>query len=304
MAGDWKPTYVNTTQVARALGVSVSTVKRWVDDEILPARKTAGGHRKLLVADIIELVRRGEFPNADLSHLISPDLRGPAPSAGSLADALYQALVAGDATQTRAIIRGEFRRGAPIEELADRLIHPAMDHIGNDWATGRIDVMEEHRASQICAAALYELKAILEESALKDRRRAVGGAPPGDHSVLPSLLAQMVLLDAGWDAVNLGPDTPFPSFARALTDLRPRLVWLSISHVLGEDDFVRKFGEFYGAAERAGVAVAIGGRALADSLRSRLRYTTYGDGLAHLAAFARTLHPRPAPPRRGRHGSA
>jgi hypothetical protein len=36
------------------------------------------------------------------------------------------------------------------------------------------------------------------------------------------------------------------------------------------------------------------------SVRSAIPYTTYGDGLGHLAAFARTLHFRPKPPRRGR----
>jgi hypothetical protein len=35
-------------------------------------------------------------------------------------------------------------------------------------------------------------------------------------------------------------------------------------------------------------------------LRSQLPYTSYGDGLMHLAAFANTLNPRPARPRRGR----
>ena len=34
-----------------------------------------------------------------------------------------------------------------------------MRRIGLDWAADRIDVMEEHRASQLCTAALYELKA-------------------------------------------------------------------------------------------------------------------------------------------------
>ena len=42
------------------------------------------------------------------------------------------------------------------------------------------------------------------------------------------------------------------------------------------------------------------GQALTEPLRSSIPYTTHGDGLSHLAAFARTLHPRPKPPRRGR----
>jgi MerR family transcriptional regulator, light-induced transcriptional regulator len=160
--------------------------------------------------------------------------------------------------------------------------------------------MEEHRASQLCAASLYELKSMLEKRASKNRPRAVGGAPEHDNSSLPTLLAQMVLLDAGWEAINLGPDTPLKSFVKAIHELRPRLLWLSVTHLGSEEDFVVEYRDLYRQAEKAGVAVAIGGRALQEEVRSKVPYTTYGDGLSHLAAFARTLNPKTGQPRRGR----
>jgi methanogenic corrinoid protein MtbC1 len=202
--------------------------------------------------------------------------------------------------RARALLHGAFRRGVAIEDLADRAVAPAMERIGLDWERGRLDVLDEHRASEMCAATLYELKARLEERAGKNRPRAVGGAIEMDHSVLPTLLAQMVLLDAGWEAVNLGPHTPLASLARAIGDLRPALMWLSVSYLGDEAEFVREYRELYRSAERAGVPVAIGGRALGKSLRARIPYTAHGDGLRHLAAFARTLHRRPTQPRRGR----
>jgi excisionase family DNA binding protein len=294
------PEFVSTNEAALALGVSVSTVKRWVEDGVLPAQKTAGGHRKLLLADVVELARQGKLPARDLPGLKLNFTKDRPPAAATLEQHLYPALIAGDGATVRSIVHGAYRAGVPIEEFADRVIAPAMQRIGEDWATGRIDVMHEHRASQICAAALFELKAVLETRASRSRPIAVGGTLAGDHSVLPSLLVQMVLLDSGWDAVNLGPNTPLESFRRALEELAPRLMWISLSHLEDEATFVRDYRALYEQAEKSGVAVVIGGRALGEKLRSSIPYTSYGDSLTHLAAFARSLHPRPRRPRRGR----
>lgn len=296
--------FVSTARAADALGVSVSTVKRWVEEGILPAQKTVGGHRKLLLADVVELARQGRVPARDLASLkaslklkFSQD--GPPPAA-QLEEHLYPALRHGDAAAVRAVVHGAYQAGMPIETLADLVIAPSMHKIGADWESGRIDVMHEHRASQICAAALFELKPVLEARASRNRPIAVGGTLEGDYSVLPSLLAQMVLLDSGWEAVNLGPNTPLASFRRALEELKPRLLWISLSHLTDRDAFVRNYCQLYQAADEAGAAVVIGGRALGESLRASIPYTAYGDALSHLAAFARTLHPRPRRPRRGR----
>ncbi len=73
-----------------------------------------------------------------------------------------------------------------------------------------------------------------------------------------------------------------------------------MSHLPAEKEFLEGYRKLYQQAEKAGVAVAVGGRALVEPIRSQIPYTTYGDGLSHLAAFARSLNPRPGLPRRGR----
>src|SRR5206468_1501542 len=104
-------------QVAKALGVSVSTVKRWVDEGVLPAHKTVGGHRKLLLADVIELARQGNLPHADLSQLMQRR-RGDQPlDLSDLADQLHQSLLAGNRDRVRTLIHGAYRRGLSIEHL-------------------------------------------------------------------------------------------------------------------------------------------------------------------------------------------
>ncbi len=292
--------YLSTLKTAEALGVSVSTVKRWVDEGVLPAHRTAGGHRKLLRAEVLALARQGDLPRGDLAALHPVSATDPSLDLEATVVGLGKALVDGQGAEVSAILRHTYDSGVAVESIADRLIAPAMARVGHDWETARIDVWQEHRGTQLCASALYELKNELEARAERNRPVAVGAAPEGDPYLLPTLLAQYVLLDAGWDAVNLGPNTPLPSLTKSLKELRPRLLWLSVSYLESNAEFIESYRELYRAAERQGVSVAIGGQALGGAIRSAIPYTTFGDGLSHLAAFARTLHPRPKRPRRGR----
>jgi hypothetical protein len=90
------------------------------------------------------------------------------------------------------------------------------------------------------------------------------------------------------------------SFRRALAEFRPRLLWLSVSHLESANVFTREYGELYQAAVRRGTAVAVGGRALTEEVRAGLPYTTHGDRMSHLSAFARSLQPPERRPSRGR----
>jgi MerR family transcriptional regulator, light-induced transcriptional regulator len=291
--------YVSTAQVAQALGVSVTTVKRWVDENILPAHRTAGGHRKLLMADVLRLVRDGNLPQADLSRLL-PKAATSANEPHDLYLQMTEAIRHTDTDLIRSLILGAYNSGTLIETIADRVISPALMTVGHEWAGGRLEIMHEHRITQACIAALYELKAFMRHNAEQDRPVAVGGSPEHDHYVLPTLLAKLTLLDSGWDAINLGPHTPLIAFRTAIEELSPQLIWLSVTHLDATEKFITEYKEIYKLAEDRGIAVALGGRALTDPIRSRIPYTTFGDGLTQLSAFARSLYRRPQRPKRGR----
>lgn len=290
--------YVSTAEAALALGVGVSTVKRWVDEGILPAHRTGGGHRKLLRADVMAAVREKSLPQGDVSGLLGRVAKQSSPS--DFQSLLLDAVLQGNAEQASALLRRAYQAGFPIETIADQMIAPVMQQVGHAWETKRIDIWEEHRGTNICATAVYELWADRAPRAKSQRPIALGAGPEGDPYHLALLLAQVALVDAGWDAVNLGPNTPFSSLTHAMRALRPQLIWMSVSYILDTEKFIREYRTFHQEASRQGVAVALGGSALAEPLRSQLPYTTFGDGLTHLLEFARTLHPRPKRPRRGR----
>jgi excisionase family DNA binding protein len=294
--------YVSTAQVAEALGVGITTVKRWVDQGILPAQKTPGGHRKILQSDLARVVREGDFPRLDLSSLGLPPAGAgqESPDPKSLSAATLVALKRGEAEDLRALLQGAHRSGLAVETLADAVVAPAMRRLGHEWAEGRVEVWHEHRGTQLCAAALYEVRATLTSPAGGKKPLAIGGGPEGDPYLLANLLAEMSLVAQGWEVINLGPNTPMASFVAALERTRPRLLWLSASHLADPASFLEPYRDMYRAASRVGTSVAVGGQALTEEVRAEMPYTTFGDGLTHLVAFARSLHPVARRPRRGR----
>jgi hypothetical protein len=117
---------------------------------------------------------------------------------------------------------------------------------------------------------------------------AIGATPEGDPYVLSCLLGELLLREAGWEVRNLGPDLPLSSLANATLAYRPRVVFLSINnHEIDESRFAREFARFHEAADAVGAAVIIGGRAVGASLRSRIAFASFGERMAHLAAFTR-----------------
>ena len=283
----------STAAVADALGVGVTTVKRWVDDGLLPAYRTAGGHRKILAADVLRLTNRVHLPRADLSLFTAVPPRAGRPTPDDLGARLFDALRTADADGARTLLTRAYLAGWPVERLADEAVGPALTRVGDEWASGRMDVYEEHRIGQLCLAALHDLRGRLAPTAGRDRPLAVGGCPEGDPTQTATFLAQMTLEEAGWRAVNVGPNTPAESFWKAIRDLRPKLLWVSCTHLSEPERFLAEYPAVWAEAEKAGTAVAVGGRALTEAVRSRLRYTAFGDGMTQLAMLARTLHPRP-----------
>jgi len=105
---------------------------------------------------------------------------------------------------------------------------------------------------------------------------------------LPTALVELTLRQAGWQAQSLGSRLPFPTLSAAIRDLRPRLFWLSVSHVDDERQFVAEYADFYQSIPQD-VVVVVGGRALRDAMRQQMKYAAYCDNLSHLETLLRAV---------------
>ena len=168
----------------------------------------------------------------------------------------------------RALLFDEFKRGRPMEDILDRLAGPAMAHVGDLWAEGKIDAYQEHVTTMRMWSVLFELRAMLPVPA-DEAPLAIGAAPDGDPYVLPGLMAETTLLEMGWRTINVGPDTPMSSLLEAVRDHTPRLVWLSVTTRDLPPAFFAHYPRLYESAHARGIGVVIGGQGITPAFQDR-----------------------------------
>jgi len=207
----------------------------------------------------------------------------------SVRDSLAEALTHGRSLEAGSILERAYRGLGDVAKLGDELVGPVMERIGHGWKVGAIDVFQEHRASRILESALSGLIAKVSRPLASGTPLAIGSTPESDFYTLPGLLIELLLREEGWNVVNLGPNLPLASLARAATAVQPRLIWLSIHHLADREHFLREYSEFHAEVTAAGVAVCLGGPAMDPTFRSQINADCMCEQLADLTEFARRL---------------
>jgi len=293
----WKrDVLLKTQEASRVLGVSVSTLKRWVDAGAIRACRTVGKHRLIAASEALRFARERSLSTADLETLVG--LKNFPRDCGAGADAasgLATALKRGRSLEARSLILSAYAAGGDAADLADNLIRPAMEEIGHEWSIGALDVYQEHRAARMVESSLNELLQRVPSPSGPAPWLAMGATPEGDGYTLPGLLAELTLRELGWEATNLGPNLPMASLARAIEAHRPRLIWLSVHHLADPCRFLAGYEVVSRASAAVDAAMIAGGHALGPELRARMVDARFGDRLCALRELARELQAaRPA----------
>lgn len=280
---------ITPKQVAQAIGVSESSLKRWCDRGVLTTVRTAGGHRRLALDDVVRFLRQSGH------KLVRPELLGLPANAGQGAtvvararDQVRDVLLAGDEEQVRRIVFDLYLAGQTTCDICDRVLAEAFHDIGDGWQCGDVVVYRERRGCEIALKALHDLRLAITAPA-EDAPLALGGALEHDPYRLPTTMVEIALREAGWRATSLGTMLPAATLVEAVRENQPDLVWVSVSSIASTEEFLDGYARLYETAAALGTAVAVGGRALTDEIRQQMDYSAYCDTLRHLVSFVGTL---------------
>jgi MerR family transcriptional regulator, light-induced transcriptional regulator len=286
---------LTTRQVAEALNVSESSVKRWCDRGAIPTVRTLGGHRRIPLDGFLRFLEETNR-EAALSKPKEPDLcDSPAVDAccdvAALLPKFEKAVIEGNELKCLTVLTQYYSQNTSFAKLADDFVAATFHRLGELWDCGNLEIYQERRGCEVCHRVLHDFRRLLPAPPA-NAPIAIGAAPSGDQYTLPNQIIELVLQECSWQATNLGSNLPFETIASAVASYQPRLLWLSVSHLEDEEAFVRNYGEFQKQLPSQTIVV-LGGRALHDKLRPRLKYTGHCDNMQQLSAFASAVRSNP-----------
>ncbi len=278
--------------LAEAIGVSESSLKRWVDDGLLTAHRTAGGHRRIPLNEAIRFIRQIGASVLKPEVLGLFDLAQVPPATDVERDAatlMHKALEAGEASKVRGMVQSLYLSGWSPARIFDGPLRESMTKIGELWLHADWGIVVEHRATDIVISAINQLR-LLSPPRGEAAPVALGCAIDEDFHAVPSLMAAAVLGDVGYLDINLGAATPAPVLVAAMNHHKPCLVWVACS--LDKHKNAAGLLEQVAIATRAAnIPLVVGGRGFIEAKIAPPTGAMVVESMSHLEQIARSALP-------------
>lgn len=270
---------LSSTEAARLLGVSTSSVKRWADSGLLPFGVTPGGHRR--------------FSRAGVERFRQQHAR-PGEAAARWTDRVgrWLELLLADTVPLglEAALLDERGRLGSWAAVASSLV-PVLEALGRRWEDGDISPLEEHRGSERLARALSRWCDGMPVR--PSGPSCLLALPDGEEHALGLRLAELCLREEGWRCAWAGRRTPLEDLVAAVESSDYDALALSVSVAHADPAGLARQAEILDReCAAARVWLLLGGRGpWPETLPWARRVRT----LEGLVAIARELERRPAP---------
>lgn len=209
---------VPIAQVARQLGVPITTLRSWELRYNLPARvRTAGTHRRYSPGELHALrLMRDEVARGTRASLAAQSVRELLGGSGPAADFIEEILAASaraDPIAVRDQLNGA-HAALGLTVCLDDVLLPAMRQIGSWWETGRCDVEQEHLTTEVVRAWMESLVAYAPDPV--GRIPIVLACGPTDQHTIGLEALATLLRYRRWPCRSLGARTPSAALATAV----------------------------------------------------------------------------------------
>ena len=138
-----------------------------------------------------------------------------------IAEAYRAAVIDGDARAAERVVSEAIDAGMGQAAIDDRIIAPAMHHVGTLWERGELSVAEEHLATEISFRVLALQREAFRVASDRASRQVMLAAVEDEYHVLGLEMAGKLLAEAGFDVRWLGADLPVDTLRALVHRHRP-----------------------------------------------------------------------------------
>ena len=259
-------TVLSTADVARLFNVTETTVKRWADEGALKCQKTPGGHRKFVIKYVIEFAEKNNIEPLGALEMPMDEERSSRLQLAvlerdvhKLSSEFTDRLLSSDNEDLLHYLSYLYEHKIPLWQIYDDIVRLGLREIGSRWEEGTIGVEQEHRATYKTLDALARLQSQILVKDLNGRSALL--ACPGDELHELGLRCIGYLFEAeGWRVHYLGAQTPLSAVIRAVHELHPSAVCVSLTRTQQTGTQMESLKEVAGAAHDANAVAILGGR--------------------------------------------
>ncbi|CAN5347846.1 cobalamin-dependent protein [soil metagenome] len=224
-------------------GISSATLRAWERRYgVVTPERSASGYRAYSDADLERLRRVKTLVEQGYKVSEAVELaRGPGraeplgdpPPAEMIRGELQRALLALDRRAAASTVPALARH--PFEVQMLEILFPILREIGERWARGEADIVQEHFAAAFARARLVAMLETLRSDAASGREAVFAGLPGEEHE-LGLLGAAVLLAQRGWQITYLGLDVPFVDLEALLQSRQPALFCTSLLRRVSPDE--------------------------------------------------------------------
>lgn len=251
-------------QLAKILEVNVSTIKRWVDKGFLEAQVTRGGHRRITQNHLSRFVQK--YPRyrgrSYIINRLSSRKKVEAPDWKKY----YHLLHSGD-PKAESYLERAYVLNAPVIDILDSIITPALVHIGEQWSKGIISVYEEHKMSFMIRMHLFRLNDLIAKKLQKRPRKVVLACVEKEHHEISLQMIGILFNLHGWQTHILGINIPAMEVIKACQKIQPEIIGLSkVYSEVGSLNYLNSIAKY---ATKKKISLLYGGTGWSKIIQTR-----------------------------------
>jgi 5-methyltetrahydrofolate--homocysteine methyltransferase len=205
---------------------------------------------------------------------------------------ISQAVIAANLAEIDNLTRKALDENIDPQQILDRGLTSAMDHVGAQFRQGKMYVPELLRSARAMQISLDVLRPLLTETGVRMVGKAVIGTVKGDLHDIGKNLVGMMLEGAGFEVVDLGKNVEPQAFLEAVKREEPDIVGLSALLTTT----MRSMATTISALEEAGLRdqtkVLVGGAPVTQDYAQQIGADAYGSSAPAAVELARKFTER------------